>query len=259
MRIRFAEWRDFLFLALVEEEEENGGGIVNVGDLADELGYEYPTGWVDKAAQIFEGNGWATITRTIASSVDQGIRTRLTGAGLEAFNDGQDWVRPIDRSQVTPVKEGKHVASKDIESDKESAAPPVGSPRNKDGPLFDSTGAFFTLGSSTLGEAPASDRVVTLDHNSAEYKVAVDAVDAVIDAVRGDNEYGDRAREEKEAVVAALKNGRRLLDSVKVRVSVIQATLLPSLQYIADNFSKGVIAALGAAAVAAVGKLLGII
>lgn len=105
----------------------------------------------------------------------------------------------------------------------------------------------------------ASDRFVTLDHNSRAYRDAVDAVDKVIEAVAGDNEYGSESPEEKEAVVGALGAARKLLDAVEVRISAVQTILLPPLQYIADNFSKGAVAALGAAAVAAVMKLFGLL
>ena len=108
-------------------------------------------------------------------------------------------------------------------------------------------------------DIPASDRVVSLDHNSKAYQGAVDAVDKVIEAVAGDNEYGSESPEEKEAVVGALGAARKLLDAVEVRISAVQTILLPPLQYIADNFSKGAVAALGAAAVAAVMKLFGLL
>ena len=107
-------------------------------------------------------------------------------------------------------------------------------------------------------DVPASDRVVSLDHNSKAYQGAVDAVDRVIEAIAGDNEYGSENPEEKEAVVGALGAARKLLDAVEVRISAVQTILLPPLQYIADNFSKGAFAALGAVAVAAVMKLFGL-
>lgn len=112
---------------------------------------------------------------------------------------------------------------------------------------------------STPRDAPASNRIVTLDHRSAEYKETMDAIDRLILAVDGDNEYGAEAPEEKRAIVSALRSGRNLLSATQVRVSAVRATLLPALQYIADNFTKGAVAALGATALAAVLKLLGAI
>jgi cell division protein ZapA (FtsZ GTPase activity inhibitor) len=104
---------------------------------------------------------------------------------------------------------------------------------------------------------PASDRIVTLNHNSPDHREAIEAIGRVTEALAADNEYGAEAPEEKEALLGALKSGRLLLSATQVRVSAIRATLLPALQYIADNFAKGAVAALGAAAVAAVLKLIG--
>ncbi len=103
---------------------------------------------------------------------------------------------------------------------------------------------------------PASNRIVQLNHNSQDYQNAVEAVDAVINAVAGDNEYGNEFPEEKETVVSALKAGRKLLDAKEVRPIALGHILFPVLQYIADNFTKGVIAALGATAMAAVMGLI---
>jgi len=110
-------------------------------------------------------------------------------------------------------------------------------------------------GVASLHPVPASNRLVTLHHNSAAYKEAVEAVDAVIDAVIGDNVYGAKAPKEKEAVIGALKSGRLLLDADEVSESSLSAILINVLQYVADNFAKGSIAALGAVAVA---KVLGL-
>ena len=112
---------------------------------------------------------------------------------------------------------------------------------------------------ATHVDIPASDRIVALDHNSPDYKNTVEAVDAVINAVAGDNEYGDSTPDEKETVVTALRAGRKFLDAAEARVSALKAMLISPLQYIADNFAKGTIAALAAKAVTAVAKLLGII
>jgi predicted DNA repair protein MutK len=100
--------------------------------------------------------------------------------------------------------------------------------------------------------------MVTLDHNSMEYKDAVRGVDAVIEAVSADNQFGANAPEEKEALLATLKAGRQLLNAVQVRVAAVASILLPALRYVADHFTKGAITTLGAAAAAAVAKLLGL-
>lgn len=111
----------------------------------------------------------------------------------------------------------------------------------------------------TFNFVPGSDRYVEIDHNSQEYKEAVDALDGVIENVRNDNEYGSEAPEEREQIITALQAGRNFLNATKVRISAAIAIILPPLQYLADNFGKGAIAAAAAIAVGAVAKLLGII
>lgn len=105
---------------------------------------------------------------------------------------------------------------------------------------------------------PASDRIVTLEHNSEQRREIVDAVDAVVEAVKGDNEYGDNKPEEKEAIVTALAAGRKLLDSVQIRVAAIKASLLPVLKFVAETFAKETVKGLAAKAIAFILKWIGL-
>ena len=106
-------------------------------------------------------------------------------------------------------------------------------------------------GSDLLSDSegvPASDRVVELDHNDREYREAVGAVDELIEAVTSSNEFGNEVPAEKDAILAALKAGRSLLEQTRVRLSTVNATLLPAVQFCAKTFTVGVIAAAGAKA-----------
>lgn len=105
--------------------------------------------------------------------------------------------------------------------------------------------------------APASDRIVTLEHNSEQHREIVGAVDAVIEAVKGDNEYGNSYPEEKDVTMAALAAGRKLLDSAKIRVVAIKASLLPVLKFLAETFAKETVKGLATKAIAVLLKLIG--
>jgi hypothetical protein len=72
-------------------------------------------------------------------------------------------------------------------------------------------------------EVPASDRIVTLNHNSPDYQHLMSALGTLEEALRGTNDYPDA--EERERVVAEVSAGRRLLQSVKVRAVAIAAVL----------------------------------
>jgi hypothetical protein len=82
--------------------------------------------------------------------------------------------------------------------------------------------------------APASDRVVRLDHNSVAYIEVIDALDKLERTLKEANDYPDL--EEKEQHVAEISAGRRLLTAVRVRIGVIVAVLSGPLTYLAKKF-----------------------
>src|SRR6185437_9536107 len=81
---------------------------------------------------------------------------------------------------------------------------------------------------------PASDRIVTLNHNSDAYKETVETLDKLEDAVEQANDYPDA--EDKEQRLAELSAGKRLLSSARVRVAAAVAVLSPLLLWLADKF-----------------------
>jgi DNA end-binding protein Ku len=85
-----------------------------------------------------------------------------------------------------------------------------------------------------LNAVPASDRVVSLDHNSPKYIEAVDALAALEQALKETNQYEDP--QEKEQHVAEVSAARRLLQSTKVRVMAVSAVLTPVLVAITKRF-----------------------
>jgi hypothetical protein len=86
-----------------------------------------------------------------------------------------------------------------------------------------------------FGEAiPASDRTVSLGHNSAEQKQALEKIDELVAAVEASNDFpGDP--ELKEQLIAELSAGRRLLEAAKVQVSAVRTALGPPLRWILEK------------------------
>lgn len=73
------------------------------------------------------------------------------------------------------------------------------------------------------GDIPASDRLVTLNHNEPDYLELVDAVDQAEEIIRSTNEdYGG----EKEQLLSEISLGKQLLKSLRVRVLAVTALLL---------------------------------
>lgn len=114
------------------------------------------------------------------------------------------------------------------------------------------------VGQHPEAAVPASDRYVELDHNSAEYREATEAVLAVIERVRSDNQYGATEPDDKEQRLSELAAGSTLLKSVRVRVTAVTAVLLAPLTYLAAKFLDTAVGEAASAALNAVKVLFGL-
>ncbi|MGH6660857.1 MAG: hypothetical protein ACREB6_04915, partial [Rhodospirillales bacterium] len=86
---------------------------------------------------------------------------------------------------------------------------------------------------SKIEKIPAADRTVSRLDNQETWDEAIAAIDAAIEAVRGDNEYGARDPEDKEQRLAELSAGRVLFDATRTSVRAVEAVLLKTLLYLA--------------------------
>ncbi|UQR67315.1 hypothetical protein LRP30_19525 [Bradyrhizobium sp. C-145] len=92
---------------------------------------------------------------------------------------------------------------------------------------------------------PASDRVVSLSHNSPEQQQALEKLDELVAAVKETNDFPGEP-EEREQIVAELSAGRRLLEAARVRVAAVRETLAPTLKWIGEKAGGAVIGKLAA-------------
>ena len=83
---------------------------------------------------------------------------------------------------------------------------------------------------------PASDRVVHLDHNSAPYIAASQALDTLITMVRDSNSYREQNEPDQERRLSELEAGRTLLRSSWVSAASFRAALWGTLAYLATKF-----------------------
>lgn len=81
---------------------------------------------------------------------------------------------------------------------------------------------------------PAADRVVRIDHNSALYGEALQALENLEKALQEANDYPDA--EDKEQRIAEVSATRRLLESVRVRVAAVVTVISGGLSYLASHF-----------------------
>ena len=79
----------------------------------------------------------------------------------------------------------------------------------------------------TVGSAPASDRIVPLNHNSPEYQSIKAGLDELAETIRGSNDVGE-SLEERDRLLQSLVAARELwaaaeLQLVQIKVGVILA------------------------------------
>lgn len=112
--------------------------------------------------------------------------------------------------------------------------------KNADKPLDEAQG----------GVIPASDRVVSLNHNSQAHTEADAALADVESSLR---QLNDGNPEDKERVIAEVSAARRLLQATKIRVAALVSLLGSALAWIASQFAE---TAAGQAAEWAIQKLV---
>ena len=103
-------------------------------------------------------------------------------------------------------------------------------------------------------DIPASDRVVTIDHNSEAYSEAVGSLEKLIQSVREINDYPDQ--EDKEQQLAELSAGRELISAARVRIQAVKVVLERPLRWFMEKFSGAIVSQLAGLAWKAVQHLL---
>jgi hypothetical protein len=81
---------------------------------------------------------------------------------------------------------------------------------------------------------PASDRVVTLGHNSPAQTEALKKIDSLVEAVKKANDFPG-SEDDREEAIAELSAARKLFEAAKVRVVAVTAVLQPRLRWLIDK------------------------
>ena len=143
--------------------------------------------------------------------------------------------------------------------------------------LTDPSGASFTLDVSPLGgehtqaldtdddnqvmpvaAVPASDRTVSLDHNSPAYGEVVENLEELKRAIESNNEYRETDVEDHERRLTDVESTLKLLENKRVNVNAMKAVAFGSLVYLAEKFAEHPIGELAKAAWDGLKALLGI-
>lgn len=89
-------------------------------------------------------------------------------------------------------------------------------------------------------DIPASDRTVSLGHNSPEQVEAVAKIDELIAAIEKANDFpGDDL--DKQQIVAELSAGRRLLQATKLRIGALKETIAPALKFMMEKAAGSIV------------------
>jgi len=104
--------------------------------------------------------------------------------------------------------------------------------------------------------APASDRVVPLNHNSAEAKNAINAVLQVEESLAALNDYDDP--DDKSQRISELRAGRMLLSAPQVSLHAVRIVLVRCLKYLGEKLADKAIEIVITAAIAGLAAWIGI-
>ena len=105
--------------------------------------------------------------------------------------------------------------------------------------------------------APASDRVVALNHNSPEYLETNETISALVEALRCENKFSAAEPNKKDQILAELKATQELLKASQASPTTITKLVYSALGFLAAEFAGAPIGELAEAAWAALKLLLG--
>ena len=106
--------------------------------------------------------------------------------------------------------------------------------------------------------APASDRIVTFDHNLPDAQKLDEGLPELADLVREDNSATICNAEDRPRIIEQLKAAHGLLKLSRVSTKAISSLLLPILTYLSIKFADEAIGELASALIEALKNLLGI-
>lgn len=165
------------------------------------------------------------------SQLSAGLSGYLTKKGGDPFEGiGKVEVSFLGKKFLIGCEEGKEDETKEIikliELDTGETLKAVTAPLDDFRALL--MGSVLTV--KEKQEIPASDRIVELNDN--QKVIALEAIDTVIEAVRGDNEYGSQYPEDKEQRLAELTAGKKLLEAARASISTVDTVLIKTLAYL---------------------------
>lgn len=193
----FKEFRKTLLASIYQSLEDDVSADCDPLELVERLKIPYRVGWVRQAIEQMEEDQFVKASWFIGGGPDGGVVIRLTGRGIEAAEE--------------LLEDGWSISEQAPGSESEPAAP------------------------NPSEVVPASDRVVTLDHNSPAYRDVIDILNDVSSQIRGNNELAAKTPLAFGQHTAEIEAGKRLLDAPQVDVGAVESTLISGLKWFAEQ------------------------
>ncbi len=169
----------------------------------------------------------------------------LTEAGIAEVESwpAEKYRQTAQRSDLTP---GEY----EFESDEVRLRDPLGASLDQGEAPLGGDNTQASEHNDELELAPASDRLVTLDHNSAEYRETIAALSELSEGVKKSNEFGELFvdPEDKVVVLSQIDNGIQLLRNKKVIPDVVKRVLEFPLRFIKEKMPDAALGALASKA-----------
>lgn len=106
---------------------------------------------------------------------------------------------------------------------------------------------------------PASDRVVSIDHNKPEYLEAIETLEKTVAEAGKSNEFGNLFAdpEDRVRVLSEINSGITLFRNTRVKIRAITDVLISNLRLIANKLPDAALGALASRALELIAKVLG--
>jgi hypothetical protein len=124
--------------------------------------------------------------------------------------------------------------------------------------LYEEIEEFEKNSETGTTHVPASDRVVSIDHNSQEYLKVRREIDDVTAAARASNSLSANAGVELDQRLAEIEAGKILLNAPQANPGLVEKLIIPALKRIAEKIADNLIAILVNSVIAGLLALLGL-
>lgn len=207
----FTAFCNFLLVALADHTGRQGTKFdaFDLRAVAELYALDFSPGWIERASEVFEKRGWATVSRVLGFGKDGGFHATLTGDGLLKADELKN---EFITSGVTPPSYPPRDSSLSV---KTSAVPSAGTTPVSIG----GDSGLEAQGSS--GSIPASDRFVVIDHNSKSYRETSESIEKVRTAVTQANDLFATEGEKLE-VLSELSNLQKLFSGETLRIGALK-------------------------------------